>query len=178
MQNPPIILTTSRLTLRTPQLEDDLALQVYEEQNRRHFAPWRGSIDSDALQNWVSEHENSQSFRFFLFQQNSKSIIGQCNFTHIIRGPFQACYLGYHIDQQHEGKGLMKEALEKAIHYMFKEQNLHRIMANYMPANLRSAKLLQKLGFVIEGKAANYLLINGYWEDHILTALTNERWHL
>ena len=45
-----------------------------------------------------------------------------------------------------------------------------------MPSNKRSAQLLQKIGFIIEGYAKNYLLINGQWEDHILTSLTNEKW--
>lgn len=40
----------------------------------------------------------------------------------------------------------------------------------------RSARLLHKLGFVIEGHAKKYLLINGQWEDYILTSLTNENW--
>jgi len=70
----------------------------------------------------------------------------------------------------------MSEAVAKAIEYIFEKQKLHRIMANYMPSNERSARLLQKLRFVIEGHAKKYLLINGQWEDHILTSLTNENW--
>jgi ribosomal-protein-alanine N-acetyltransferase len=79
-------------------------------------------------------------------------------------------------DSKEEGKGLMFEALREAIRYVFVEKRLHRIMANYMPSNVRSANLLKKLGFVEEGYAKEYLLINGRWEDHILTALTNRGW--
>jgi ribosomal-protein-alanine N-acetyltransferase len=104
-------------------------------------------------------------------------IIGTCNFTQIFRGPFQDCYIGYQINANFEGKGLMSESVSRAIRYMFQEQNLHRIMANYMPMNVRSKRLLQKLEFVIEGEAKNYLQINGKWEDHILTSLTNPNWH-
>jgi [ribosomal protein S5]-alanine N-acetyltransferase len=70
----------------------------------------------------------------------------------------------------------MSEALKKGIEYMFEMVNLHRIMANYMPSNTKSDHLLRKLGFIIEGKASKYLLINNQWEDHILTSLTNENW--
>ncbi|MFB0585429.1 hypothetical protein [Aeromonas salmonicida] len=38
---------------------------------------------------------------------------------------------------------------------------------------LRSAALLERLGFEREGYARDYLMINGRWEDHILTALLN-----
>lgn len=75
-----------------------------------------------------------------------------------------------------EGKGFIFKALQRAILYMFEEHSLHRIMANYMTANKRSAKLLDRLGFEIEGYAKQYLYIQNKWEDHILTALTNENW--
>ena len=67
----------------------------------------------------------------------------------------------------------MQEILTAAIDYLFREQGLHRIMACYMPANLRSGALLERLGFEREGYAREYLMINGRWEDHILTSLIN-----
>ena len=36
--------------------------------------------------------------------------------------------------------------------------------------------VLERLGFVIEGRADAYLRINGVWEEHILTAKTNVEW--
>jgi ribosomal-protein-alanine N-acetyltransferase len=67
----------------------------------------------------------------------------------------------------------MFEAARAGIRYIFEAVRLHRIMANYMPRNARSGALLQRLGFVVEGSARNYLYINGKWEDHLLTSLTN-----
>jgi ribosomal-protein-alanine N-acetyltransferase len=149
-----------------------------------HMSPWRSTTGEQRkdhktqLIQWEQEFKEGRSVRFLLvLKENPKGeIIGFCNFSQIFRGPFQACYLGYHIDAGFEGKGLMSEAVAKAIEYMFEQQKLHRIMANYMPSNERSARLLQKLGFVVEGRAKKYLLINGQWEDHILTSLTNENW--
>ena len=88
-------------------------------------------------------------------------------------GMFKACDLGYAIDQAHEGQGLMQEVVAAGIDYLFRERGLHRIMASYMPANRRSGALLARLGFEQEGYARDYLMINGRWEDHILTALLN-----
>ena len=100
-------------------------------------------------------------------------IIGTCNYSNIMRGPFQACHLGYQVAVAHQGRGLMAEALRAGNAYMFGERRLHRIMANYRPENYRSARLLQRLGFRREGIAADYLFIDGAWRDHVLTALTN-----
>jgi ribosomal-protein-alanine N-acetyltransferase len=49
-------------------------------------------------------------------------------------------------------------------------------MANYLPENRRSARVLEKLGFRKEGEAKHYLYIDGKWRDHILTSLTNPDW--
>ncbi len=99
-------------------------------------------------------------------------IIGVINLTQIFRGSFQACYLGFSLCKDFEGQGLMTEALQSVINYAFQTVNLHRIMANHLPENTRSAAVLKKLGFVTEGLAKQYLFINGEWRDHVLTSLT------
>ena len=71
---------------------------------------------------------------------------------------------------------MMAEALAGAIDFAFDSLHLHRIEANYMPHNRRSGNTLRRLGFVVEGYARDYLLINGKWEDHILTSLSNPHW--
>jgi ribosomal-protein-alanine N-acetyltransferase len=45
-----------------------------------------------------------------------------------------------------------------------------------MPRNERSAALLRRLGFSVEGLARDFLLIAGRWEDHVLTSLINPQW--
>jgi [ribosomal protein S5]-alanine N-acetyltransferase len=44
-----------------------------------------------------------------------------------------------------------------------------------MPANTRSARLLERLGFEREGMARAYLKIADKWEDHVLTARINPK---
>ena len=70
----------------------------------------------------------------------------------------------------------MTRALTLTNRCMFEQYNLHRIMANYLPENLASGRVLEKLGFVREGIAKDYLRINGVWRDHVLTSLTNDQW--
>ena len=67
----------------------------------------------------------------------------------------------------------MAEALRATNAWAFGELRLHRIMANYRPENERSARVLERLGFVCEGIARNYLFIDGAWRDHVLTSLTS-----
>lgn len=173
-------MITERLLLRPPCTDDLKRLQAFETRNIHHFKTWQSSLHlplEESLKKWVQEQAEGKACRFFLFSKTEpEDILGAVNFTQIFRGAFQACYLGYKIDSQFEGKGLMKEALQASIDYVFDELHLHRIMANYLPHNKRSAALLSRLGFIKEGFAKNYLLIDDKWEDHVLTALTNSRW--
>lgn len=183
-------IVTSHLILSTPSKEDYSSLHDFENRNKNHLLKWESTIHPNIenkpsieeerlkrLENWIKEYFEGKSIRFFIrTQERPDTIIGICNFTQIFHGSFQACYLGYKIDHEYQGKGFMSEALQASIRYVFEELHLHRIMANYMPSNIRSAKLLQRLGFTIEGYAKNYLLINNKWEDHVLTALSIEQW--
>ena len=123
----------------------------------------------------VEEFHAGRAARFALQLPGPESgaIIGTCNYTNIVRGPFLACHLGYQIARSHEGQGLMAEALRATNAFVFRELRLHRIMANYRPENERSGRLLERLGFTREGVAKNYLFIDGAWRDHVLTALEN-----
>ncbi len=84
--------------------------------------------------------------------------------------------LGFGLDHRLEGQGFMHEALRAAIDHVFDALSIHRIQANHQPQNLRSAALLRRLGFVVEGYARDYLRLDGAWRDHVLCSLTNPRW--
>ena len=60
--------------------------------------------------------------------------------------------------------------------HAFETLQLHRVTANYQPTNERSAKLLRRLGFVVEGYARDMLYMRGTFRDHVLTSLANPAW--
>lgn len=176
-------LATTRLRLWIAGAEDAPGLLRYHESNREHFMRWSPPLPPDlyTLSYWQGRLARNQreclddrSARFVLaWRHDPGGIIGTCSFTDVVRGPFQACTLGYTLDRHEQGKGLMAEALRALIRYVFDTLAMHRIMANYMPTNERSGALLRRLGFTVEGYARDYLFINGAWRDHILTALVN-----
>lgn len=179
-------LETDRLLLTIPSPDAAPRMLAFALENRAHLTRWQPPEPAgyDTEQYWrdylaasQNDFKAGRSMRLVLFEreQPDGAVIGECNFSNFIRGPFQACFLGYKIDYRAEGRGLMREALTAAIAYAFEELRLHRIMANYLPVNERSGKLLKRLGFTVEGYARDYLLIDGEWRDHILTSLTNTK---
>lgn len=176
-------LTTERLLLTAPRDDQAAAMLDFVTRNREHLAPWSPPAPADlytlahwqtAIARYAATLENGSAVRFWLVPREEPArVIGSIGFSQIFRGPFCSCVTGYQIDREYEGQGLMREALRAAIRYMFAEQKLHRIAANYRPENVRSGRLLAQLGFRIEGYAKDYLFIDGAWRDHVLTSITS-----
>ncbi len=177
------LIVTERLLLRLATKEDIRNILAYYTENKTYLTPFSPlwPVDFFTQEYWHTQVENNYlefindlSLKLFIFTiKNPTRIIGLINFRNFVRGSAQFCYLGYNLAEAEQGKGYMTEALKAAIQYVFQELNMHRIMANYMPDNQRSGNLLNRLGFVVEGYAKEYLLINGKWQDHILTSITN-----
>lgn len=163
-------------------VSDAAQLSKFYEENEAHLRAWEPSREAGyhslmawerRLDEWSSDKQSGNAAHFVLTEPNQLQVIAICSLTNIVKGPFMACNMGYAVAQKYEGKGFMKFLCQKAIDYAFKELSLNRIMANYMPSNHRSARLLESLGFTKEGEAKRYLKINGCWEDHVLTSLLN-----
>jgi [ribosomal protein S5]-alanine N-acetyltransferase len=176
-------LETARLILATPSVERAAAMRDFVARNADHLRPWSPPAPAavTTLEHW-EEVASSAVFalaagtlvRLWLSpREDPQRIVGSIGYSQISRGPFCNAVLGYQIDAACEGQGLMFEALEAANRWMFEQQRLHRIAANYRPENTRSGRLLKRLGFDIEGFARNYLFIDGDWRDHILASKVN-----
>jgi ribosomal-protein-alanine N-acetyltransferase len=168
--------------LRTLTFDDQEALHHYERVNRDFLRPWEPERDEHyftlgnaraRVEEQLEAMDAGRSVCFVLVDPENEEILGRCNYSNIIAGAFQACYLGFSLAQAMQGRGLMRASLQVGNRHCFEQIGLHRIMANHLPHNDRSARLLASLGFVKEGYARAYLKIAGVWEDHVLRALTN-----
>lgn len=182
---PKVRLITDRLVVRLVHDRDAYRMADYYSVNRDFLRPWEPLRDEShcypsgwqARLSMINElQKQGCAYYFALLDPEEKEVRGVANFSNVLRGSFHACYLGYSLGERWQGQGMMFEALQAAVRYMFRHQHMHRIMANYMPRNHRSGDLLKRLGFEQEGYAKDYLLINGKWEDHVLTALNNPEW--
>jgi len=172
------------MLIKLSTIDDALCLSKYYLVNANHLKPWEplrenGYHDIQAWEKRLKQREIQQKEKkgiyFLAYNSGLTEIIATCNLTEITLGAFMACFMGYSVSKSYEGQGKMKKLCTHAIYYAFSELKLNRVMANYMPGNKRSKMLLESLGFKKEGKAKNYLNINGQWEDHILTALLSTK---
>jgi ribosomal-protein-alanine N-acetyltransferase len=171
------------MNIRLINKNDAELLSNYYQKNLDFFRPWEPNKSDDFhhLKQWqqrivelVENQRNTKAVYVIALDENNENILAHCNLSQIFYGAFCACYMGYAVSKEYQGSGVMRKTCQFAIKYAFDELRLHRIMANYMPRNHRSEALLKKLGFVKEGFAKDYLEINGHWQDHVLTSLTNK----
>jgi ribosomal-protein-alanine N-acetyltransferase len=103
-------------------------------------------------------------------------LAGVVNINEIVRGSFRSGYLGYYAFVPHNGHGYMTEGIGAVVSRAFRVLRLHRLEANIQLDNEASRRLIQRLGFRLEGVSPRYLKIAGKWRDHERWALTVEEW--
>jgi [ribosomal protein S5]-alanine N-acetyltransferase len=156
--------------------------------NAAHLKPWSAapapgedpasltSVSRSVLRH-RREWKQGQTYVLLVFRREDESvIIGRVALGGVLRGVFQNAYLGYWIDADYQGRGLMTEAVRAATSFAFTAGGLHRVQAAVMPRNGASQRVLEKAGYRREGVAHRYLCINAKWEDHVLFAVTAEEW--
>ena len=112
-------------------------------------------------------------------------LAGQVTIDNIVRGAMRSGHLGYWIDRAVAGRGMASLAVALVCDHAFGPVGLHRLQADIRPENLRSQRLVERLGFRREGLLRRYLDIDGDWRDHVSYALLVEdspggvlsRWH-
>jgi len=180
------VIETDRLIIRLAEAADVPEIVRYYRENKDHLQPFSPTFASEFLDEpaWREqvaqrqrEHSLGESFRAFIFLRDApQRIVGNINLTQVVRGAFQSCVLGYNLDAGAQGHGYMTEAVRATVEFAFGQWKLHRVAANYMPRNTRSAAVLERCAFRIEGRAPTHLRIDGRWEDHVLTAIINPAW--
>jgi [ribosomal protein S5]-alanine N-acetyltransferase len=181
-------LETARLVLRPPHPTDVPAVRRLLRGNAEHLRPWspvpRAGEDPSSLTEISKgvirqrrEWTKGEAFVFFITSRSrGEAPIGRVAFTAVVRGAFLSTHLGYWIEADSQGQGLMTEAVGAAVTFAFDAVGLHRVQAAVMPTNVPSLRVLAKLGFRKEGESLRYLQIAGTWEDHHLFATTVEEW--
>lgn len=170
------MIETPRLLLRCAGEASAAAVADYQRRNREFLRPFEPTHGADYYTLWYwtrwlaeerQEEADGHSRRFFLSPRETPArVIGLVSLTNVVRGAFLSCFMGYKLDAEYLNRGLMTEAVGAAVRWAFDDMGLHRIEANIMPRNARSARVAEKCGFVCEGVSRRYLKIDGRWEDH------------
>jgi RimJ/RimL family protein N-acetyltransferase len=177
-------LRTERLILRRWR-ESDLEpfRQMGADQRVMEFFPELLTPEaSDALVRRIEGQFEEHGFGFFAVElRDGGRFIG---FTGLAVPPFEAPFMpaveiGWRLAAEYWGHGLATEAAREVLRYGFEERGLNSVVSFTVPANVRSRRVMEKLGMVrdMAGDFDHPRLPEGHpLQRHVLYRLSREEW--
>lgn len=169
MKNHPFpILETERLLLRqVTQVDAASVLAGYSDPRVYQFMSV-SYHNMDEVQDQLSWYESlladERGIWWGICTEVDGKMIGNGGF-HKWEHQHRKAELGYWLLPEYQGKGLASEAISAMINYGFENMSLHRIEAEVETENSASSKLLDKMGFSLEGIKRECEFINGRFID-------------
>lgn len=177
----PLTLRDGELALRPLRRRDRADFERLRERNRDWLRPWDATdpdrpvrqIPFAALRRW-----NEQQARLGLYLPLVITVrgraVGQITAGPIQYGALRSAVLGYWIDREQAGAGLVPRSVALVIDHLFAELGIHRIEVTVRPENASSLRVVQKLHLRPEGLRRSAIHVDGTWRDHLVFALTAE----
>ena len=175
------MLETPRLRFRDFVLGDFDAVHAYASDplvtRYTSFGPNTEAETRDFLGRMAEEASQTprKNHTFAVIQSSSQRLIGGCGLDLAdAAGPQYS--LGYCFRATYWGQGIGIEAVRRVTAFGFSELNPWRIYAAVLVGNDASARLLQQLGFRLEGTHRQCVFARGAWHDEMIFALLKPNW--
>jgi ribosomal-protein-alanine N-acetyltransferase len=154
---PPGRIDGTRLVLRLPMLDDAGAIfqRVARDPEVTKYLLWTPHPDVAATRRVITEKLNiSDDDRTWVITlRNSGDVIGM---TSCRRPARHSVEIGYCIGRRWWGKGYMPEVLDMLLTTLQADREVYRVWATTHVDNERSTRVLQRAGFVMEGRLARH----------------------
>ena len=142
------------------------------------YQPW-GPNTEDESKHFVrqivedSAKEPRTRFVFAIIYHEKMIGAGEFNIRDITN---RAGEIGYIVNPDYWRKGIATEVASLLIDFGFRELNMHCIFATCDPRNSGSAKVLEKVGMIKEGRIRDDLLLRDGWRDSLLYGILEHEW--
>ncbi len=170
----PVEIKTERLIIRDLAVSDvQYILSIYRDEEIKRLYAWSPPTTLDEyivhlqLDN-VSVRAPGRS-KYQLALTRGAELVGKCGLL-IESEPYARGEITYMLGASHRGSGIATEGVGAVVRFGFEELGLHRIAATSHPENRASQRVLEKLGFSLEGRLRDYKRIQGEWRDSLLFA--------
>ncbi|MFZ1703250.1 MAG: GNAT family protein [Saprospiraceae bacterium] len=84
--------------------------------------------------------------------------------------------LGYWLGEEYWGKGIISQAVNQMVTFAFKTFDIDRVFARPFGTNMASQKVLEKNGFILEGRFNDVIFKNGEYLDELIYAVRRNQW--
>jgi RimJ/RimL family protein N-acetyltransferase len=174
-------LTTERLILREFRATDWTDVLAYQSDPRYlRYYPWAertpGEVQAFVGMQLEQQREQPRTrFQLVVTLRPDGRLIGNCGIRLAADGA-QVGDIGYELAPDHWGQGYATEAAREIVRFGFEELHLHRIWAQCIADNVRSARVLEKLDMQREGRLRENEHFKGRWWDTLFYGILDREW--
>ncbi|MEG0693581.1 MAG: GNAT family protein [Oscillospiraceae bacterium] len=171
-------LKTDRLILRA-WAESDLD-DFYDYAKNPNVGPsagWQPHKDKAASQEILQKFITNDN-EWAIVDKETIKVIGSLGIHQDLKREYsKSKMIGYVLSQEYWGKGIMVEAVKRAIQHLFEETDITIISVYHFPFNARSKRVIEKCGFQYEGtfrQSSQHFSGNIY--DNVCYSITKEEY--
>ncbi len=177
-----IVLRDNEIELIPLVLENVPALFELTDKNRTYIREWLPWVDKTK-----TEDDTKEFVMMALKQQTDKSgihfgiwsegeLVGVIGY-HYINYANKKATIGYWLDEETQGKGVMTTACKLVIDYGFEKLDLNRVEISCAVGNDKSCAIPERLGFRQEGIIRQSEWLNDRFVDHKYYGLLKSEWY-
>lgn len=140
------------------------------------YATWQTLDDACAWLASIDAQVAAGSTRQLVLQHRDHGGVIGALVLHRYEAASRRAEIGYVLGRAHWHQGLMREAMTAACTHAFTSLGLHRLEAEVNPDNVASCRLLEGLGFQLEGRLRQRWTAKGLTYDTCLYGVLREEW--
>lgn len=174
-----VILETERLILRRFTLDDaeDAFRNWTNSEKVTKFMTWPPHENIDVTRGYIQYcidcYENEDSYNWVIEHRESGQVIGSISVVEITETT-DCAEVGYCLSDRFWGMGIMPEALNAVIRFLFDEVGVNRIEATHDVNNPNSGRVMEKCGLQFEGTMRQAGRNNQGIYDKVIRAILKE----
>jgi RimJ/RimL family protein N-acetyltransferase len=173
-------IETERLVLRAHRREDlDDLVHFHSDPEVVRYVPWpvrdraatAETLEAKLGQTVLREH--GQWLVLAVEHRETSTVIGE---VLLKWASDRQGELGFAFGRGHHGQGYAAEAAGALLHLGFDDLGFHRISAVVVDGNHASTRLLERLGFRLEGRFVDGVFFKGAWVTSLVFGLLEDAW--
>ncbi len=161
-----------KIKLEKLSFENAMDILDFEKENKayfetclppRHSSYYNIEEFNKITEELIEEQNNGECF-MYVIRNCENEVVGRINLSLNNENGEKIAELGYRIGEKFNGKGIATEA----VRLVFQENvNVSKVIAGTAEGNIGSQRVLEKNGFIFEGKTEGYIEINGVLVDSL-----------
>lgn len=172
------VIETKRLILRKISQNDYKEMKSILQNGDLMIIGWGKTYSDYEVQIWINkiikQYEKYGYSYYIAIEKNSNNVIGIMGILPVNIKNINYIEVPYILKEKYWGKGYATEGIDSCISYIFNNLNSDKIIAQVIPENISSIKVLERIGMKV---IDNYMRDYGDKKSfHLIYALTKEQY--